>query len=72
MFKMNKNIKEVIIAALAISALSASAKAFLDVEVLKTEQINLKEAFESSKKDNREILLEMKDDIKFLIRKHTK
>ncbi len=69
---MNKTIRDAIIAALAVSALSASGKAFLDVEVLKAEQMNLKEAFDNSKKDSREILLEMKDDIKFLIRKHTK
>jgi len=52
---MNKRLIEAVIAGLTIAAITASAKSIIDVEVLKTENRNVKE-----------IVIEIKEDVKMI------
>ena len=53
--RMNKRLIEAVIAGLTIAAITASAKSIIDVEVLKTENRNVKE-----------IVIEIKEDVKMI------
>jgi len=57
----NRNIIEAFLVGILLAASTATGKAFLDIEVLKTNRAN-----------DKEILLDMRKDIKFLVHKHTK
>jgi len=53
----NRSLIEALVVGIALTAISASAKAFLDISTLKINRIN-----------DKEVLLEIKEDIKFIRR----